>query len=199
MNNLKPGDFFFGLMEFLAYIVPGFILCITLPIIKKYCVFDSLNIAENEATAFTLLSFILISYILGHFIHHICAMALNPIYEIVYLKRKMKKHASFINESEEVILKKLPVQIDLLKASEAYLRINHPNLIAELEKHEANSKLFRSLSLLSLYLCFFSSLNWIIISSLIVISILSFNKFANQRWTHRYLVYQYFLIATEVK
>ncbi len=194
---LKPGDLFFGLMEFLAFIIPGFILCATLPAIVGFSVPDFLNIVVNDVTAFAWFFFVMISYISGHFIHHICAMTLNPIYEVSYLKWKLKKHKSFISKSEATIEEKLSLQTDQLKAAEAYLKMNNPTIVPELEKHEANSKLFRSLCLLCVYLCFFPCLNWTVIISLIIISVLSFTKYANQRWTHRYLVYQYFLISIE--
>lgn len=193
--NLKPGDLFFGLMEFLAFIVPGFILSITLSAIVDHSCLKLIDVTGKESTAFSWFAFIMISYILGHFIHHICAMILNPIYERTYLKIKLKEHRSFITKSEEVINEKLPVKTDCLKAAEAYLRINNPNVLPELERHEANSKLFRSLCLLSLYLCFI--LSWTAVLFLIIISILSFTKFANQRWNHRCLVYQLFLISVK--
>ena len=195
---LKPGDLFFGIMEFLAFIVPGFVLCATLPEIANFNVPDFLDVKSKNATAFAWFSFILISYISGHFLHHISAMALNPTYKISYLKLKLKKHRTFISKSEEAIGEELPLQTDRLKAAEAYLKINHPSIIPELEKHEANSKLFRSLCLLCPYICLLPCLNWIIVISLIAIAVLSFTKFANERWTHRFLVYQYFLI-TNVK
>lgn len=193
--NLKPGDLFFGLMEFLGFIVPGFILSVTLPTIINYPCLKSIDITGEKTTAFSWFAFIMISYILGHFLHHICAMILNPIYEITYLKMKLKKHKSFITKCEEIINQKLPVKTDNLKAAEAYLRINNPSVLPELERHQANSKLFRSLCLLSVYLCFILGITAVIF--LIVISILSFTKFANERWTHRFLVYQFFLISVK--
>jgi len=193
--NLKPGDLFFGLMEFLAFIVPGFILSFTLSAIVDYPCLKLTNITAEKTTTFSWFAFIVISYILGHFIHHICAMILNPIYEITYLKMKLKKHKSFITECEEIIDKRLPIKTDSLKAAEAYLRINNPNVLPDLERHEANSKLFRSLCLLSVYLCFI--LSWTAVLFLIVISVLSFTKFASERWNHRFLVYQFFLISVD--
>lgn len=193
--NLKPGDLFFGLMEFLAFIVPGFILSFTLTTIFDYHCLKSIDITAEKATTFSWFAFIIISYILGHFIHHICAMVLNPIYEKTYLKIKLKKHQAFITKCEEIINEKLPVKTDSLKAAEAYLRINNPNVLPELERHQANSKLFRSICLLSVYLCFI--LGFTAVLFLIVISILSFTKFANERWNHRFLVYQLFLISVQ--
>ncbi len=192
--NLKPGDLFFGLMEFLAYIVPGFILCITLPVYFKLSFPIDIDIRIKEATLFSWFAFIMISYIMGHFIHHLCAITLNPIYKFTYLKYKLKNHEPFIKLAEQSIRDKLPIHNDYLKISEAYLRLNYPSLVPELEKYEANSKLFRSLTLLGLYLCFLPDLNGPAITLLLIISILSFTKFANQRWIHRFTVYEYFVL-----
>ena len=192
--NLKPGDLFFGLMEFLAYIVPGFILCLTLPIYFKMDFPIDVNVKIKNATVFSWFAFIMISYIMGHFIHHLCAITLNPLYKFTYLKYKLKKHKSFITLAEQSIKDNLPMHSDYLRISEAYLKLNRPLLVAEIEKYEANSKLFRSLTVLGLYLCFLPDLKLPAILLLLIVSILSFTKFANQRWTHRFAIYEYFLL-----
>lgn len=194
--NVKPGDLFFGLMEFLAFIVPGFILCVTLPPYLFCQIPGFLDITNEKATTFAWVTFIMVSYILGHFLHHVCALTLNPLYEVTYMKLKLRKHQTFIESAENEIKSKLPFHSDYLKIAEAYLRVNNPALISDLEKHEANSKLFRSLCMLSLYLCFYPHIHWTLRAILIIVSFLSFTKFANQRWRHRFLVYEYFTIAT---
>ncbi|WP_291147912.1 hypothetical protein [Flavobacterium sp. UBA7680] len=190
--SFKPGDLFFGLMEFLAFIVPGFILCITLPFILHYPVKEYVEIKNDTVITFFWVSLVLVSYITGHFLHHICALVLNPVYKNTYLKWKIGKHIEFVTKVETQIDQKIPILSDHLKKAEAYVKMNSPVIIPELEKHEANSKLFRSLCLLSLYLCLLPCLNWYGRAVLIIISFLSFSKFANERWNHRYLVYQYF-------
>lgn len=192
--NVKPVDLFFGLMEFLAFIVPGFILCITLPIYLNMEIPDYLDVKSPTPTFFSWFAFFMISYIIGHFIHHICAMILNPLYKITYFKSKLREHQTFITLAENRIKEKLPMHSDYLKITEGYLKLNHPTLVPELEIYEANSKLFRSLSLLALYLCFYPNIPIITIPILVIVSILSFTKFANQRWTHHFVVYQYFLL-----
>lgn len=106
---LKPSDLFLGLVDFLAFIVPGFFLCTTFPEIVDFNVPEFLSLTSQKTTAFAWLSFIMISYISGHFIHHICAMTLNQIHEIVYLKSKVNKHETFILRTEEAIGEKLPL------------------------------------------------------------------------------------------
>lgn len=192
---IKPSDLLFGLMDFLAFIVPGFVLCVTLPDYVCWKI-PTLHLGDQGNSAFLWCLVFVISYILGHFLHHISAMLLNPIYDKTYLTYKSRKHSAFIILAENSIRRKLPFHNNYLKLAEAYLKVSHPSLIPDLEKHEANSKLFRSLCILSIYLCFHPCMQWPLIVVLIGTSLLSFTKFANQRWTHRFLIYQYFLIPT---
>lgn len=198
--NVKPGDLFFGLMDFLSFIVPGFIFCTTLPAYTGWEVPLFLNPMNENAGAFVWVCLFVASYVLGHFLHHLCAMILNPLYDKTYMRSKSAKHRTFIQAAELKIEEKLPFDKNHLKVAEAFLKMHNPSLIPDLEKHEANSKLFRSICMLSLYLCFYPGLfnpekHWPTIGALFFISVMSFAKFANQRWTHRFLVYQYFLLA----
>lgn len=198
--TVKPGDFFFGLVEFLAFIVPGMILFATIPEIIFPNIPDFLIIIKDkDVTPFGWVTFILLSYVYGHFIHHFCALLLNPVYKLTYFKKKKRKHALFFESVESSIKEEFPVHTDLLQTASAYVRIKQPILISELEKYEANSKLFRSLSLLSIYLCFYPNLSFIGKLCLITISFLCFSKFANQRWNHRIAVYEYFTIIIKNK
>jgi hypothetical protein len=193
--TVKPGDFFFGLLEFLAFIVPGMILFATIPEIVTNQLPDFLKIIGNEnVTPFGWVSFILLSYVYGHFIHHFSALLLNPVYKRTYFIKKKKKHNLFIENVENSIKKELPDYTDMLRIADAYVRTKQPSITSELEKYEANSKLFRSLCLLSLYVCFYPNLSISVRIVLIIISVLSFSKFANQRWTRRLVVYEYFSI-----
>jgi chromate transport protein ChrA len=194
--NYKPGDFLFGIVEFLAFIVPGMIFCLTLPdILTKLP--DFLNYKGKEMSSLAWITLILLSYIAGHFLHHLSALIFNPIYKWGYYRRKRKKHLEFLEATEVSIKKIIPQHKDLFRIVDAYIRCNRQNVLSEIDKAEANSKLFRALSLLSLYLCFYFYHNVWMIFALIVLSGLSFNKFAHQRWTHRLLCYEYFCILNQ--
>jgi hypothetical protein len=193
--NFKPGDLLFGLVDFLAFIVPGMVLLLTVPEVTSWKAPKMLDVANGEpVTALDWISFILMAYIFGHFIHHISALILNEIYERTYFRLKRKKHVRFVDSVEESVQRIIPLHLDLVRVAEAYIRCEQPSLIPELEKHKANAKLFRALSLLCLYLCFYPNVGWLGVLSLMVFSLLSFSKFANQRWRHRMLVYEFFSI-----
>ena len=199
--NLKPTDLFFGLIEFLAFIIPGFILCATLPYYLDYYLYWGiphwLDITDENASAFVWIAFVMVSYIAGHFLHGICAFLFNPLYERTQKKYKLRKYKGFIDQAIQTVEDKLPLHSNHLKAAEAYLRVHQPSVIADVEKHEANSKLFRSLTFLSLYLCCYPRIEWITGLPLIAIAALSFMRFANQRWTYHFLVYEYFCIVSK--
>lgn len=195
MTNLKPGDFFFGLFEFLAYIVPGMILFATLPEVLRWKAPGFFLILNNsQVTAVGWVVFILVSYIFGHFIHHISALILNPVYNATYYKKKKSKHHAFIIRTEHLIREAMPNRMDLLSSAEAYISCKQPSLLSELEKRAANSKLFRALSILCIYLCFYPQMNLAGVLVLIVLSFLSYLKFVSQRWNQRLLTYEYFAV-----
>lgn len=87
--TVKPGDFLFGLMELLAFIVPGMILFASLPEVLCWNAPNYFEVVNNTAiTPFGWIVFLIISYIYGHFIHHISAIILNPFYELTYYRIK---------------------------------------------------------------------------------------------------------------
>lgn len=192
--NFKPGDFFFGIVDFFAFIAPGAILFMTWPYIVPDLPVTFLEPRADEPAAVYWSFFILVSYILGHFIHHISALLLNPFYELIYFKRKRKKHIAFIDSAEEQIRQISLQHADLERVADAYIRLHQPMMAAEREKHEANSKLFRSLALLCLYLCFYPGNSWLHIVLLVIASFLSLLRFANQRWRRLLRTYELFCV-----
>lgn len=87
--TLKPGDFLFGLIEFLAFIVPGMILFASLPEVLSWDAPSYFKIINNPAiTPLGWVAFLVVSYIYGHFIHHISAITLNPFYKHTYYRKK---------------------------------------------------------------------------------------------------------------
>jgi hypothetical protein len=182
-------------MDFLAFIVPGFLLSAAIPFVLKVQCPVFINITSKNATTFDWVSLVVSSFVLGHFLHHMSALIFNPIYEVTYFKYKKKKHLAFIRSSEEMISKKIPIKKDIKASAEAYLKLFQPHVVSSLEKYEANAKLFRSLCALSIFLCFAGDINYQIICLLCIIAILSFTKFANQKFTHQLMLYQYFVLA----
>gem|GEM_PF-6399945 len=195
--NVKPGDLFFGLVDFLAYIVPGSVFCLTFPAYFEFRKQAPIDVTCVSPTVFSWFVFILASYVAGHFIHHICAMVLNPLYSWTYERQKRKKYHDFIDVAERTIWEKIPLHANLLKIAEADLRLRHPALLPELERYLANAKFFRSLCVLCLYLCFYPGLEGSMIITLIILSAFAFAKYASQRWTYRFRTYEYFVLSYE--
>lgn len=193
--NLKPGDFLFGIVDFLAFLVPGVIFLVTLPEVVGIVFPEQVGGSAAESDTINVLLFIVLSYVFGHFIHHLGALTLNPVYKYTYFKGKIKKHADFIQHAEKSIERMLPQHSNPVRAADGYIRCYQPSLIPELDKHEANSKLFRALALLCLYLCFYTHtlVPWQV-PLLLMLSLLSYSRFANQRWKRQLLTYEFFTI-----
>lgn len=193
--NVKPGDLFFGLVDFLAYIVPGSVFCLTFPAYFGSEKLAMIDVTCASPTVFSWFVFILASYVAGHFVHHIGAMLLNPLYVRTYEAHKRKKYKDFIQATERLISEKVPLHDNLFKTAEAQLRFNHPTLVPELEKHLANAKFFRSLCVLCLYLCFYRTVTGIMIPFLVVLSCFAFLRYASQRWTYHFKMYEYLALS----
>lgn len=198
---IKPGDFFLGIIDFLAFIVPGMVLYITMPFLPYYTIPEIIQIdLDADNSLIKIFIFMGLSYIFGHFIHHIGALIFNPLYNIIFYKFKARKYSKFIEETEKQINLFLPHHKSLDRVADAYIRNRRPEFIPELERHEAISKMFRGICLLCIYILLFFQGN---ISpaqniSLILLLILSFLRFSNQRWRHLLLSYEFFsFIASE--
>ena len=194
--NFKPSDLLFGIVDFLAFIVPGMILIMTIPIMFSIHLPGFSTLAElNELSKGNLVVFILLSYIFGHFLHFIAAKLLEyPSVLYVKAKKGKEKYANFIRESEICIKKMIPGYEETDRVADAFVRLKNPQLIPELEKYLANSKLFRSLCLLCIYLCFYPGNTLWEIITLIICSILSFLRFANQKWKRLLVTYEFFIL-----
>jgi len=200
--NFKPGDFLFGIIDFFAFLIPGMVFILTIPGIGEKNIFDSCKYLIVNSTQkynlpieINLFSFIMLSYIAGHFIHYFSAMAFSWINTKTYQKYKYHEYKSFIDDAKNIIETKIPLQSKHLRAADAYIRVNKPELIPQIEKHEGTSKLFRSLALLFIYLCFrYPELPMIVKVGFIVFAILSFNRFAQQKWRRELLTYEYFVM-----
>ena len=196
---MKPSDLLFGIVDFLAFLVPGMIFTSSILINLE----KPDNVWLEAFPSAVTLGFILLSYIFGHYIHFASATLFNGIYNRQFLPAKVKseKNAALIADAEEAIKRVVPSYTDAIRAATVYLKLHHPALVNDLDKYAANEKLFRSLALLSLYLSFympvFYHLNKIdstrlafIIPSLVVMVYLSYRRFANQRWQRLLFTYE---------
>ena len=199
--NFKPGDLLFGIVDLFAFLVPGSILLITLPLVSHihlnyHCFLDDLS--KYNISGINTALFILMSYIAGHFVHSVSALAFKKLCLVTYLKHRRNEYAYFIADAKQKLAIKFPVSSSPERMADAYIRQKQPSLIIDIEKHVATSKLFRSISLLCLYLCFYPKIGWGILF-LLLFSVLAFYRFAQQKWREELLTYEFVIILMQLE
>lgn len=144
----KPGDFFIGVIDFLAVLVPGLIL-LMLQGRWAYAIYPLNNPIANSAWLF---SFVVAAYVVGHFLFALGERFVNRFHD-----RRRKKID--LPEDCQSKLEELNISvgsIDILSAdgrNQMYhrafslIRLKGGEALSEIERSAANYKLFRSLVL----------------------------------------------------
>ncbi len=144
---MKLSDFFIGLYTFFAYILPGAVfLMIVLPGNLSEC-FDLGRESWKGKDWFVVFTF---SYIAGHVIYGLSALSLAWSYEWIYLKSDIlcnKKSKEYLENKKSKAGDLAGETEDLLRLITLKLVMNEPNVIEDLQQVKADSKLFRSLTL----------------------------------------------------
>ncbi|WP_299216907.1 hypothetical protein [uncultured Aquimarina sp.] len=117
--NFKPSDFFIGIFDLFAILLPGLVF-IHLWIKEISFIFHFNNVETSEIALF-----LVISYIVGHFL-------LNISYPLDLLYFQFHKKSLGRNKFYKAF---------------SFIRMNNVSALQELERNTAHYKLFRSLSL----------------------------------------------------
>ncbi len=175
----KPGDFFVGLVDLFAILLPGGLLAfLTYTSLLRWGKLTSIAIPEGWI-GFAVVG--VVAYLLGHFLFVIASMCLDPVYDWWKDtwkvcqpggwsdKNKPLKVSSDLWQSlkdrdyEQNQAKKANANNEIsLKDAATSLRISTPGAAAEMDHLEADQKFFRGLILVFLFawLTFFWDWKW---------------------------------------
>lgn len=144
----KPGDFFLGVIDFLAVLVPGLVL-LWLQGEWMYALYPLGNPIDNPGWWFPVL---VAAYVLGHFLFFIGERFLNRFHNE---RRKMPEiPKSYYKRLTEREGDRFPKQMDALNlkqrdelfhSSFSHVRLSGGDALTEVERSAASYKLFRSL------------------------------------------------------
>ena len=137
----KPVDFFVGLVDFFAILLPGAILTFWVYVCLKCTWRDLADVlpTEGEKKWVTLAAFAVVAYIVGHLLYAIGSLCLDPLYD--WWKDNYPPE-----EWNELKRKAAKEQSDF-KMMETYLRVWSAGATAEMERLEADQKFFRGVIL----------------------------------------------------
>ncbi|MEJ2456392.1 MAG: hypothetical protein P8103_19895 [Candidatus Thiodiazotropha sp.] len=212
----KPADFYLGAIEFFGVLLPGAALCYSLlPLLAPTLPADWLPRSSTQAWAV----FAVLSYIVGHLLHAIGSSVFDGyVYDRFYVSEWKPTHrrvATLIGRGdkqalldEELAAKSLLARVYLETETQpggsnyydwclSAIRLNAPEGAQEVDRLQADSKFFRSMSLVFLVVAAVSLVEELIPYGVgaAVLALFSAWRFCTLRWTATKRVYEYHLLA----
>jgi hypothetical protein len=199
--DVKPSDFFIGVMDFFAILVPGAILTFMLaPWATREVFGPILPIINSNETGWAV--FVLAAYVLGHLLHHLGSI-LDYTYDHIYVKAKRKHGEEFILKKTREIMNKDLGQDNGLSPfvwAGSYVRIKSATAALELDRSGGDSKFFRSLCLVAFANCFAFLWQGHLLPTIValLVALFSWARFAKRRWDTSQRTYEYFILLRQV-
>ena len=189
----KPGDFFIGVVDFFAILLPGALLSFLAEEPAQRYVFGSILGCVHGATE-GWAAFIFASYLMGQFASLLGATFMDGVYDRTYLPYK-RRNGDALHDEVKKLQGDNSTIAGTLKWSNAYVRLQNSDAAAEMDRLEATSKFFRSLVIVLLVyaIAFLLSRQGLACVISAVFLGLSFWRFANQRWKYTELTYLFFI------
>lgn len=199
--DYKPGDFLVGIIDFFAILLPGALLAFATKDLALTHIFGPvLPAIQGEAQGWA--AFIFASYLLGHFMFLVGSYLDKKAYP-PYRKRFLTRDSDRTYERAKAIKENhLNDQeaevVNPFKWARASVQLLYPAAAVEIHRLEADSKFFRSLIVVLLLTCpiLVYKWAWIELGACIFLIVLSFVRYADQRFKSTQLAYTY-LIALE--
>jgi len=204
---MKPGDFLLGVTDFFAVLLPG---ALAMWLAAQYAPADlSRHLLPGGADADRIVDwtvFLLGSYVLGHFVFMI-GSRLDRVYD-VWRKRAHPSTSDAAYVAADELRRRLTPglghggsALSTLKWARCYIQIHVPQARVEIDQIQANSKFFRSMVVMAPLLVAHFAHPWrpgLVVAAL-VMGVLSFVRFCDQRWKLTELSYATAVILYETK
>ncbi|MBL8205473.1 MAG: hypothetical protein JNM09_14650 [Blastocatellia bacterium] len=193
--DFKPGEFFVGIVDFFAILMPGALLAYATKDWASQKLFGPI-LPKIEGEVQGWVAFILAAYLLGHFIFLLGAVLDRYLYD-PYRKRRLRENHDRLFKRARLLKRralrercKAPV-LNTYKWARTNVQLFQPAAAVEIHRLEADSKFFRSLVvllfLLTLFLLYKGALLALAMSSGLML--LSFIRYADQRYKSTQLAY----------
>jgi hypothetical protein len=147
----KPNEFFVGVVDLFAILMPGALLAL---IVQSYTAAADADLTSlpNEGAA-GWAAFLVAAYILGHFVFAVGSLLLDHLYDVSYSKWfHVHTNRVLIDQVKAKLGKSFEIKRYVkrrpLQWSSAFTRVQSASAATEIDRAEADSKFFRSLSTL---------------------------------------------------
>jgi hypothetical protein len=212
----KPSDFFIGVIDFFAVLLPGAsVLYLLQPLIVGGTPMPWLPATRTQGWVV----FLVLAYIAGHLLHAIGSLVLDDhIYDKFYVPRWRPSHsraAKWIGQADPdrlrgdgdaaaTLLARVYLTTSVNTRGTTYydwclsdVRVNSPTGAAEVDRVQADSKFFRSMVFVFLMAALIGGVRkgpvWISVGAA-ALTIFAMWRFCELRWTATKRVYEYYLL-----
>jgi 8-oxo-dGTP pyrophosphatase MutT (NUDIX family) len=148
----KPADFFIGVVEFFSVLVPGAVVAaLVRPIMEPYIfgpagLLPALATGSQEWIAYVIAAYLVGSmlFLIGGFLD---SFLYDPLRKIAVPVERDGMYQQASNIKKRVLPEAAAGQVNTFQWARATLRLHAPKAVAEIERYEADSKFFRSLTI----------------------------------------------------
>jgi hypothetical protein len=202
--DYKPQDLFLTFYNFFSVALPGAILTHSIVISGlNQWIFPKINLASGSPEAWA--AFFVSSYFVGHFAQLI-ASPLDKIYDQWYEDYKTRQNGSLKDAAKQArneILDSYKTLRDTkgtFPYARNYIAAIDKSMDAKLENIEAESKFFRSLTIILFLsaIMFIGNQVFTVVITYIFLAVVSCWRFLDLRWKHTQRTYQYFVVASSI-
>jgi len=203
VSAYKPKDLFLGVMDLFAVLLPGAVACFLFADLAA----RRLPLPDEHASRWVI--FIVASYLIGHLLSLIGGAALDRLYDalrFLFTSRKGQQFGRGLQKRARDVLDKLlgdayDKDDSAVKWSSAFIAVARPGLLHELERKEADQKMFRGLAiaLAAAVVRYAVDGNGWLAGACGVFFALSLWRFFDQRKKYSYLNYWYLIALTTAK
>ncbi len=150
-GGFNPANFYLGVVELFAIILPGamltFLLGSAFPTMLSAAEQSSRHLLDNAA--FRAIGFVVISYVIGHFLAALGYFVMDPIFDIYYLSdraQRLRTLATRARATVNGIIELGDTRDEQIRWTLAYISLYSPQASTRLDSLEADCKFFRNLS-----------------------------------------------------
>lgn len=206
----KPGDFFIGVTEFFAVLMPGAVLVFLLA--PEFARQLPQAAPADEIQGWV--AFLVASYIAGQLLYALGAL-LDPFYDHVYLRVRRRDHFKTARFFRTKPAKSADTDLEPTLLGRAYAladedsegtslydwilsltRLRIPAAAAEIDRYQANSKLFRSLPFVFVVAAILMARDNVEggVTAALLAAALSVYQYCELRWGATKRAYEYYLL-----
>lgn len=196
---MKPADFFIGVMEFFAILMPGAVLVYLLLAMAPGLGAAALDPFEPASEVVKWSAFGVSAYVSGHLLHHVGSV-LDHWYDKGYVRHKRRfGDERLLRDARALVRADLGGDLEEISTFEwagSWVRAHSDAAGAELERAGADAKFFRSLCIVAAIgtPVFLVQMKVVAAVGSFALSWFSYRRFCRRRWDTAQRTYEYFVM-----